>query len=240
MRDGQGRWLPSQWQKLMALTLTALDSVTAADSPSPGWTFGGGTALALDLNHRVSYDIDVFLDSAKMIQSLVPVRNITTRAICWNDETERAEYQFPGHYLKLIVKAAGEIDFLCASALLDEATTRLEFNDRTILRERPAEIIAKKIYYRGGTCKARDIFDLAGTRLLMPEELVKASTSLFLTPEVYSRVRFRIVTRRDVFEEEIFEEVYPTEFGASYIDHACTLALEALDLMERAQATNPT
>lgn len=232
MRDGSGKWLPSQWQKLMGLTLQAVDSVTALNGPSPVWTFGGGTALAIDLGHRVSYDIDAFMDSARIIQQLVPVNNSVTRSICWNPETERADYQYPGHYLKLNIAGAGEIDFLSASPLLTNATLPFAFAGRTISRERPSEILAKKIYYRGSTFKARDVFDLAGTYLAMRSELVTAAASPFLTSEIYGRVRLRIQSRIAAFQSEMREEINPTETGQDYIGNACSLALEALDLME--------
>jgi hypothetical protein len=231
MRDGYGRWLPSQWQYLMELTLKALDSVTPDDEPAPSWTFGGGTSLAIDLGHRISYDVDAFLDSARVIQNLVPVRNAVTRAICWNEETQRADYQYPGKYLKLIVKGVGEIDFLGTSPLVEDSTTLFEFQGRTIVRELPSEIICKKIYYRGSMFKARDVFDLAGTYLALPDELLTAASSPFLTSEVYDRVQLRIETRTRAFEEEILEEVNPTEFGRSYMLDACELVLEALDFM---------
>jgi hypothetical protein len=232
MRDGHGRWLPSQSQELMGLTLKALDSVTADDELSPSWTFGGGTSLAIDLAHRVRYDIDASLDSATIIQRLVPVRNLATRAMCWNDETQRPDYHFPGHYLKLVVKGVGEIYFLSASALLEGSTVPFDFDGRVIERERPAEIIAKKIFYRGATFKSHDVFDLAGTYVSLPEELEHAATSPFLTEEVFSRVKFRIETRAHALSEEMVEEVNPTEFGRSFIDDACSIALEALDFME--------
>lgn len=231
MRDGYGRWLPSQWQYLMELTLKALDSVTPDDEPAPIWTFGGGTSLAIDLAHRISYDVDAFLDSARVIQSLVPVRNAVTRAICWNDETQRADYQYPGKYLKLIVKDVGEIDFLGSSPLVEDATTLFEFRGRTIVRELPSEIIGKKIYYRGSMFKARDVFDLAGTYVALPDELLNAASSPFLTSDIYDRVQLRIESRAGAFEEEILEEVNPTEFGRSYIRNACEVALEAIDFM---------
>jgi hypothetical protein len=51
----------------MDLALRAVHSVTTDGEPAPIWTFGGGTSLAIDLGHLVSYDIDAFLDSAKII-----------------------------------------------------------------------------------------------------------------------------------------------------------------------------
>ena len=167
MRDGHGTWLPSQWQMLMGLTLQAIDSVTAENEPPPYWTFGGGTSLAIDLEHRISYDIDAFMDSARIVKQLVPVNNHATRAICWDAARQKANYQYLGHYLKLILTDVGEIYFLTASSLVDGSTTAFNFNGRIIDRERPCEVIAKKIYYRGTTFKSRDVFDLAGTFLAL-------------------------------------------------------------------------
>jgi Nucleotidyl transferase AbiEii toxin, Type IV TA system len=232
MRDGSGKWLPSQWQKLMDLTLQSIDSVTGEGESAPFWTFGGGTALAIELEHRVSYDIDAFLDSATIIQRLVPVGNPVTRRICWNPETDRADYQYPGHYLKLNILGAGEIDFLAASSLLENSTIPFAFAGRTIVRERPCEIIAKKIYYRGSTFKPRDVFDLAGTYLALPGELAKAAKSPFLTPEIYARVRLRIESRSHAFQTEMQDNINPTDFGRSYSANASKLALEALAFMQ--------
>jgi hypothetical protein len=216
----------------MDLTLQALDSVTTDEEPAPIWTFGGGTSLAVDLGHRVSYDIDAFLDSARTIQRLVPIKNMVTRLICWNEETQRPDYQYRGHHLKLIVRGVGEIDFLGASPLLEDATTPFPFEGRIISRERPAEVIAKKIYHRGSTFKSRDVFDLALTYIASPDELTKAATSPFLTSEICGRVWLRIEVRMKALEEEIGEEVNPTDFGRDYVEKAGSLALEALDFME--------
>lgn len=232
MRDGSGTWLPSQWQRLMDLTLQAFDSVMPEGGPAPVWTFGGGTALAIDLQHRISYDLDAFVDSARLIQSLVPVRNETTRQICWNPETGRADFNYPGHYLKLIVKGVGEIDFLGASPILADATVSFPFKGRIISRERPAEVIAKKVYHRGATFKSRDLFDLAGAYLALRDELAHAAASPFLTSDVYARLRLRIETRKDALQEEMHEEINPTTFGQSYIHRAYDLAAEALDFMQ--------
>ncbi|TAY93618.1 hypothetical protein [Rhizobium ruizarguesonis] len=115
--------------------------------------------------------------------------------------------------------------------LVEDSTTLFEFQGRTIVRELPSEIICKKIYYRGSMFKARDVFDLAGTYVTLPDELLTAASSPFLISEVYDRVQLRIEGRTRAFEEEILEEVNPTEFGRSYMPDACELALEALDFM---------
>ena len=67
----------------------------------------------------------------------------------------------------------------------------------------------------------------------MPDELTVAAGSPFLTAEIYARVRLRILTRKSAFDDEISEDVNPTDFGQSYLQNSCNLALEALDFMER-------
>lgn len=232
MRDGYGRWLPSQWLQLMELTLQAIDSVTAENELPPYWTFGGGTSLAIDLGHRISYDIDAFKDYARIIKQLVPVKNPITRDICWDAARQRASYQYSGHHLKLILTGVGEVNFLTASSLVDDSTAEFSFNGRIIDRERPCEVIAKKIYHRGTTFKGRDVFDLAGTFLVRPDELSDAAGSLFMTPEIYERARLRIETKRRAFKEDMSDEVNPTDFGKSYMENSCEVALEALDFMQ--------
>lgn len=46
----------------MQLALPALDHVFGRKDPDgdPDWTLGGGTAIAIALDHRVSFDVDVF------------------------------------------------------------------------------------------------------------------------------------------------------------------------------------
>jgi hypothetical protein len=216
----------------MKSTLAALGSVKVDGDLPPHWTFGGGASLALDLGHRVGYDIDALVDSARVIQSLVPVRNEVTRSTCWNDKTQRADFLYLGHCLKLISKGMGEIRFLHASPILEDATRPFDFDGRVILRERPAEIIAKKILHRGSSFEARDVFDLAGTYVALREELAEVSSSPFMTSDAFDRVRLRIENRHAAFEEEIDGEVNPTEFGRSYLGDACEIALEALVFMD--------
>jgi hypothetical protein len=41
----------------------AIKQLEAGPVPKSAWTFGGGTALMLFFNHRVSRDIDLFLEA---------------------------------------------------------------------------------------------------------------------------------------------------------------------------------
>ena len=54
----------SNWRDLLDLALPALDHVYGqgwGGTSRPGWTLGGGTALAIRIDHRISYDIDLFV-----------------------------------------------------------------------------------------------------------------------------------------------------------------------------------
>ncbi|MGJ5040694.1 MULTISPECIES: nucleotidyl transferase AbiEii/AbiGii toxin family protein [unclassified Bradyrhizobium] len=63
----------------MQKALLSLDSLEGG----PGaWTFGGGTALAQSFDHRISYDVDIFLDSSTALKRLAPNMNPVTKALC--------------------------------------------------------------------------------------------------------------------------------------------------------------
>lgn len=63
----------------MQKALIALDSLEGG----PGsWTFGDGTALAQILGHRISYDVDIFLDSSTVLKNLAPNINPVTKSLC--------------------------------------------------------------------------------------------------------------------------------------------------------------
>ena len=97
---GSRKWPATAWRTLLELALPALDEVGA----DVRWTLGGGTGLALKLEHRISYDIDIFFEDASHLRALSPNRNKASRAISdrWQD---------PGHYLRL-EREEGVIDFI--------------------------------------------------------------------------------------------------------------------------------
>ena len=115
------------------------------------WTLGGGTGLFLSLNHRVSYDIDIFLEDPRALKRIAGDPRIKRISDDW---------QFPGNYLKLI-RQEGEIDFILASNITENPFFVYNFKGAQINVETPAEIIAKKIRYRGSSFAIRDIFDFA-------------------------------------------------------------------------------
>ena len=105
-----------------------------------------------DSEERVSYDVDIFLDSSTVLKNLAPNINSVTKSLC-------DTWRWPGKYLKLTLRDVGEIDFLNAPSYIDNPTYQLKFGDRSIAAERSAEIATKKLVYRASTYTARDTFD---------------------------------------------------------------------------------
>ena len=52
----------SDWVLLLHLALPALDRVfpQRRSDGMPDWTLGGGAAIMLQIDHRISHDIDIF------------------------------------------------------------------------------------------------------------------------------------------------------------------------------------
>jgi hypothetical protein len=202
----------------MQKALIALDSLEGG----PGrWTFGGGTALAQILAHRISYDIDIFLDSSTALKNLVPSTNPVTKSLC-------NTWQWPGKYLKLILSDVGEIDFLTAPLYIDNPTYEMPFGDRSIAAERSAEIATKKLVYRASTYTARDTFDLAAIYLYDRSALGEIAQSPAITPHIVSAALNRLNLAKGRYQSEMRQVINSTSRGEEFIDRSCEIALEAL------------
>jgi hypothetical protein len=68
----------------------------------------------------------------------------------------------------------GEIDFLVGHAMTDTPTTKQTVEGEQVDLETVAEIVTKKIHYRGASIKARDIFDIAAAATHDREAIVAA------------------------------------------------------------------
>ncbi len=200
---GSQKWPATAWRLLLSFALPPLDEVGAGVR----WTLGGETALALKINHRISYDIDIFLEDANCLHALSPNRNKAARAI-----TDR--WQEPGHCLKL-VRDEGEIDFIVAARLTELAPWLLRFDNREIRVEQPAEILAKKLKYRGSRFAPRDIFDVLAIHeydpLLVPVALAAAPDGARRAADRIERIAVR-------YRETIADDVNPTATGAALLE----------------------
>ncbi len=171
------------------------------------WTLGGGTGLALKLDHRISYDIDIFLEDAGHLRALSPNRNEVTRAI-----SDR--WQEPGHYLRL-EREEGVIDLILAAQVTDLGPWYYRFRGRDIPVEEPAEILAKKLKYRGSRIIPRDIFDILAVLRFDP---AIATAAVEAAPDGARRAADRIRRIAKRYRETIGDEVNPTASGAELLE----------------------
>jgi hypothetical protein len=200
---GSQRWPATAWRTLLELALPALDEIGAGVK----WTFGGGTALALKIHHRISYDIDIFLEDAGQLRALSPNRNKAARAI-----SDR--WQEPGNYLKL-EREEGAIDFIVAARQTDLTPWLYKFKKRDIPVEEPAEILAKKLKYRGSRLVPRDIFDILAAHRFDPA-IVR--TAIAATPDGARHAADRIRRIEKRYRETIQDEVNPTASGMEILE----------------------
>ncbi len=212
--DGSEKWRNSEWKRLLEIVLPALD-----DLPKTlAWTLGGGTGLAISLNHRISYDIDIFFQDAVALKLLSPNKNKKIRGLSDN-------WQQPGNYLK-IERPEGDIDFLVTHFLTENPSFQYNFREREISVETPAEIIAKKIHYRGSQFTVRDIFDIAAFSISEQKGLsLIASEILDDLPRVLERIKLL----RKRYEQTIHDAVFPTETGKKLMDQGADIAIKALE-----------
>lgn len=110
----------------------------------------------LQIGHRESHDIDLFLDDPQVL----PYLNPQTQG--YELKTSPSSYETDGtRSLKLSFDAIGEIDFICAGLLSEAPTIKMDVRGREVLVETPLEIITKKLVYRGSHIQPRDMFDIA-------------------------------------------------------------------------------
>lgn len=146
----------SDWARLFRIAISLIRQVNSEHPVIDHWSLGGGTAMMLQIDHRESHDIDIFLADPQLLPYLDPERRDFEFEIrpseCTGDGSQ---------FLKLAFKDIGEIDFVVGSALTRHPTTKRTVEGVQVDLETLAEILTKKIYYRGGSIKPRDIFDIA-------------------------------------------------------------------------------
>lgn len=157
---------PGVWKELFP---HALELMTHLEHHAPGlrWTFGGGTVLMLRINHRQSKDIDLFVPDPQYLGFVNPRLSEVAERVS-------TDYEESAEFIKLFLPA-GEIDIVAGSSLLDRPYEVAIWNGREIRVETCAEIIAKKMWYRGDRAKARDLFDLCAVADCEPAAVVAAA-----------------------------------------------------------------
>jgi len=201
--DGSEKWRTSDWQVLLRSALALIDTI----GDQVPWSFGGGTALAVQLAHRTSYDIDIFIPNADLVTALSPSANPATRALLGG-----RKYEFPGSYLKLRLDA-GEIDFIVGGKRTNDPVQPWRFEGRDILLETPWEIAVKKLFYRPSTFKIRDIFDLAA---IIDTQAEKLSPFMSIVTDKLDKAIDRVGLILPSYEQKALDDINPTELGRKY------------------------
>lgn len=145
----------SDWALLFREACNLIDQVNSSSVIVDSWTFGGGTAMMLQIDHRESHDVDIFISDPQLLPFLDP------KTHDFKFEIKPADYKGDGaKFLKLAFEM-GEIDFIVGNPITPDPTKSTHVEGREVLLETVPEIIAKKIFHRGTTIKPRDIFDIA-------------------------------------------------------------------------------
>jgi Nucleotidyl transferase AbiEii toxin, Type IV TA system len=146
----------SDWARLFRIACSLIRQVNANDRIIDHWTFGGGTAMMLQIDHRESDDVDLFLNDVQLLPFLDPKNHD------FAFEISPTDYSGDGtSFLKFSFDAMGEIDFIIRQALTESPTIERSIEGELTLLETVPEIITKKIVHRGASIKPRDIFDVA-------------------------------------------------------------------------------
>ncbi|MBB4426826.1 hypothetical protein GGD66_005402 [Bradyrhizobium sp. CIR48] len=145
----------SDWAQLFRIAVAMIRQVNAEQEIIDRWTFGGGTAMMLQIDHRISHDVDIFLPDPQVLPFLDPQKHD------FDFEVRPTDYRGDGARLLKLGFEFGEIDFIVAPSLTSSPTTRATVEGEAVLLETIPEIIAKKIHYRGKSIAPRDIFDIA-------------------------------------------------------------------------------
>lgn len=156
MVDSRGR-RPSEWRRLFLIAVDLIDQLREkASGHEVAWSFGGGTAMMIQIGHRESHDVDIFLDDPQLLGFIGPSKSQLSFKM-----VPAAYYGDGMRFQKFAFESLGEIDFIVAGALTRIPFEKREVEGRSAWLETIPEIIAKKVYYRGADAKPRDIFDIA-------------------------------------------------------------------------------
>lgn len=110
----------------------------------------------LQIAHRESRDIDIFLPDPQQLALLDPEKRDLRFEVKPN-----GYFGDGAKFLKFVFEHLGEIDFIVAGPLTSNPAAKRVLEGVELLLDSVPEIIAKKIHYRGSSIKPRDIFDIA-------------------------------------------------------------------------------
>ena len=212
----------SEWPVLFELATEVFARTREATRSEIDWSFGGGTALLLTIDHRESHDIDLFLADPQLLAFLNPA----TQGYPLSRHPD--SYGGDGTRSLRLVYREGEIDFICCLPITESPANTEVVRGQTVALETPAEIIAKKVYYRGTSLQPRDMFDLAAVAEAFGDGyVVDALRQCGPSP---CSAALRNANRADPdFVKKIISQLMHREHTAHLIDKAQGITCQLLD-----------
>lgn len=204
------------WKVLFRRALEIVDAVAASGTRYDDWSFGGGTVLMRRFRHRVSKDVDLFVPDPQYLGYVSPRLNdradeLTQKYL----ETEMSvKLYFP----------EGEIDFIASDPVTKDPYAVEHILGRDVRVESTAEIIGKKLRYRGRMFTGRDLFDLA---LVAARDPGAIETIRPILRVQRSAIRERIATGNKALRTA-FDALDTLEYRPSY-DECVGIVLRTLD-----------
>lgn len=181
---------PGVWRDLFVHGLALMREMRLRTRPDALWTFGGGTVLMLRHAHRLSKDIDLFVPDPQYLGFVNPRLSDVAEQLC-------TRYVEAMEYIKLF-RAEGEIDIVASHNLTDQPWTVETIMGEAVCVETDIEIVAKKMWHRGGQTTARDLFDLALVLQTDPDGLRREARFMVRHREAFLQT---LDVRRDVMRE---------------------------------------
>lgn len=158
------------WKALLPEAFAVIDEVVQQHGVDFPVQIGGGSMLARRYGHRDSRDLDLFVSDVRLVRWCSPRLNDAADDLF-------ADYAEDAASLKLVT-GMQEVDVIAAAPLLDDGVEEDVLLGRPVLIERPREILAKKLFYRGRRLEPRDVFDIAAVAEAEPGEVAAAFSIL--------------------------------------------------------------
>lgn len=127
MAELHGR-CPSEWRRHFLIANDLVDQLRKnAGGYDFEWSFGGGTAMMIQIGHRESHDIDIFLNDPQLLGFIDPSKSELSF------ELMPSAYQGDGtKFQKFAFENVGEIDFIVAGALTQTPFELREVEGRAV------------------------------------------------------------------------------------------------------------
>ena len=184
----------SSQAKLFTIALEILEDYNISD-----WSFGGGTALSsIYYKHRMSYDIDIFLEDFSSMQVIVEYQEEIARNLGVNKQHIKSSPT--GVTFTLDADSHGlKLDFVYSPALSSNPyNCKTVFGFKEIKTQTPLEIIAKKLKFRE-KATIRDFVDYA-----VSQEQDEIMTKLKYEGIVDIERYFEVIEKFDKFDANVF------------------------------------